>query len=214
MAGLLLCLLVAGAAIAAAETFYGRPFAYFSAGVFLTASLWLVWDIVDRESGARSWSAGADAETLTAGVLRKLKGHAVVHGLKFHGFDVDHVLVGPSGVTAVETKWTSRDLDISKGVTERRLTRNLQDATRGAAQIDLYLRRAAQLEGGVRPALILWGAGVRDIPGGQTTVGGVDVFVGRQAREWRATSFGQQVLDEWPRRAALEALTFQEQRQL
>lgn len=213
-AGLGFFLLVSAAGTTLVSIFYGRYAAHSAAGALAATSLWLMWDVIDRESGARAWSAGADAEDLTAAALRRLREHQVIHGLKFQGFDVDHVVVGTSGVVAVETKWTSRSVETSKGREERRLRKGLDDALRGARQISLYLRRTARLDIEVRPALVMWGAGIEDIPGGTTTIDGVEVLVGRQARRWRKLSFQGQVLDEWHRRAALEALSFQEQRQI
>lgn len=212
-AGLAFFLLVSAGGTILVDFFYGRYSAHTAAGVLASFSLWLMWDVIDRESGARAWAAGADAEDLTAAALRRLRDHQVIHGLKFDGFDVDHVVVGASGVIAVETKWTSRAVETSKGRDERRLQKGLDDAVRGARQIRLYLRRSARLDIEVRPALVMWGAGIENIPRGSTIIDGVEVLVGRQARSWRQSSFRGQVLDEWHRRAALEALAFQEHRQ-
>lgn len=192
----------------------GRSAGLVVAGAGVVASIWGTWEFIDRESGAKSWSAGAGAEVLTADALSKLDAHEAVHGLRFYGFDVDHVLVGPSGVTALETKWTARDLDPAAPEKERRLYEDIEAAVRGARKIETLLRHSAHLDIPVRPVLVLWGAGVRDIPGGRASINGVQVFVGRQKREWLASAFTDSAMDDWNRRAALEALTFRKQDQI
>lgn len=192
----------------------GMTIAAFFAGAVLTGIGWFVWELVETQSGARTWAAGALGEDLTAGALKKVRKHELVHGLKFHGFDVDHVMVGPSGVWAVETKWTSRDLDLSLGTRERRIIRDLGAAKRGAGQIVRFLRLAHDVQVEVHPLLVVWGSGVRDIDGGLVELEGVRVLVGRQAKRWRATTFNAAGLGDEERWSALKALHFQERRQI
>ena len=207
-------LAIAAAAVLLIYFLLGHSAALAVAGGGVVASAWGIWEFIDRESGAKNWSAGAGAEALTAGALSKLEAHEAIHGLKFFGFDVDHVVVGISGVAAVETKWTTRDLDLSAPEKDRRLHDDISAAVRGAKKIETLLRGSARLEIAVRPVLVLWGAGIRDVPGGTTSINGVQILVGRQKQEWLASAFIDMDLDEWDMRAALEALTFREQDQI
>lgn len=210
---LILGLAAVAAVIAVAAVLAGPVVASFMTGCFLVGAVWFFWEIIEAESGARTWDAGAGGEDLTASALKHLGKNTVVHGLKFEGFDVDHVVIGPQGVLAVETKWTSRDLDLSLGPRERRLLRDLESAIRGARQVGILLRHVAHLEIDVRPALVLWGAGVKDVEKGALNINGVEVLIGRQARQWSFPS-GTEALDEWQQRAAAEALAFHEQMQV
>jgi hypothetical protein len=178
------------------------------------AVAWGTWEFVDRESGAKSWSAGAGAELLTASALSKLESHEALHGLKFSGFDVDHVVVGKSGVSAVETKWTARDVDLSARQIEPRLRQDAAGAIRGARTIETFLRHQARLDLRVRPLLVLWGAGISDVPGGRCTIEGVKVLVGRQKKEWLPSVFQGGELSEWDQAAAREALNFRQHDQI
>src|SRR4051812_48355601 len=62
-------------------------------------------------SGPMARGMGATAETWTAAELRRLRRHGwrMINGLVLPGRDVDHLLVGPTGVIVVETKWSSTD---------------------------------------------------------------------------------------------------------
>src|SRR5687768_13094290 len=90
LAGCLVVSAVVTILIAAVQDGEAAPFV---AGFLFAGSIWFLWEFLDRESGARSYSAGAGGEGLTAASLKKVKGLKVVHGLKF-GFDIDHVAVG------------------------------------------------------------------------------------------------------------------------
>jgi hypothetical protein len=208
-------LVISAGVTALTSILFNSQAASFAAGVFLTASIWLAWDLIDRESGARSYAAGAGGEALTATALNRLQRCQVLHGLKFYGFDIDHVVISSGGIAAVETKWTARKVDVSSTSNDRQFGEDLQDATRGANKISLYLRRSAKLEKvEVQPVLIMWGAGLEDLPGGRTNVDGVEVLIGRQAKEWRSTFLTGNQLDEWTQRASLEALSIREQVQI
>ena len=65
-----------------------------------------VWRIVALRKQIRTMRLGRDGERLVGQSLEELraKGYVVIHDLPGDGFNVDHVLVGPGGVYAVETK--------------------------------------------------------------------------------------------------------------
>jgi hypothetical protein len=63
----------------------------------------LLWRIHDRLS---SYGLGYAGERVVADHLRPLErhGYRVFHDVPFAGFNIDHVVVGPTGVFAIETK--------------------------------------------------------------------------------------------------------------
>ena len=210
---LAVALVIAAAVLALVGQTVGETAGAFVAGILLTGIGWFMWELIESQSGARTYASGALGEDLTADVLKKVKGHQLVHGLKFHGFDVDHVMVGPSGVWAVETKWTSRNLDLSMGGKERRVIRDIGNAQRGAGQISRFLRLAHRIDSQVLPLLVVWGSGVRDVEAGGMELNGVIVVVGRQAKKWRANTFSAHRLEKAQQEAAIAALIHQESRQ-
>ncbi len=192
----------------------GPPsFAWFTAGAVAASAIWIVREIMDSWSGASLMTAGADAETATAEELTAIKNHRLVHGLYLAGFDIDHTVVGPSGVKAVETKWTSRSINPTLSH-EQRLDNYLHQARRGAHQIKIFLKHAANLHLEVDPVLVIWGPEIASIPGGRREIDGVLVLVGRQASEWRRHGFDEEVLDEWQVAAVVGALEHQLRRQV
>jgi hypothetical protein len=76
-------------------------------GVFVYRDKWLLREI-------KSWWAGRTGEMKMAKILSPLldEGYAVLHDLDIGRGNVDHVVIGPSGVYAVETKaWGGHRLD-------------------------------------------------------------------------------------------------------
>ena len=190
----------------------GTEAGWFAAGVLAASGFWVIRDAVNESSGAAQTLAGAGAEETTASVLKRIPHHHLIHGLFFHEFDVDHVLVGPSGISAVETKWGTREIDASRGEQEQRVSHYLLNARRGARQIGIFLKHTASLDVPVRPVLIVWGPDVADIARGVTQIGDVTVLIGRQHKEWLPL-FNNSSLDSWKVDAAREALSAYEGQQ-
>lgn len=69
-----------------------------------------LWKLRRFVSMARSLHLGAQGERAVADVLNDLagSGYRAVHDLQFDNFNVDHVLVGPSGIYVIETKTRSK----------------------------------------------------------------------------------------------------------
>src|SRR5207245_2212005 len=84
----------------------GRQGGFFAGMALMAVSAALVW-LVETEAGASSWMRGAEGERGTARLLRKLnrRGWWSAHHVEFDGWDVEHILVGPGGAFAIETKW-------------------------------------------------------------------------------------------------------------
>lgn len=165
-----------------------------SRGVWLGGAivglLWLVWEMVRALShGADHLWRGAEGEEFTGDELRKLKRHArwyVIDRVEFDVLDVDHVVVGPGGVFAVESKNYSAEIDLRQP--PGWLSSTSQQAHTNARKIKGLVRRHADVE--VRPVVVLWGARIANVPGGCAVVHDVLYCVGRQGRHWRTAFRG------------------------
>jgi Nuclease-related domain len=78
--------------------------------LFLTAALIFIRKSRIFLAQAKRIKQGRDGERIVAEQLEKLRAHGyrIFHDLVAGNFNVDHVLVGPSGVFAVETKTPSK----------------------------------------------------------------------------------------------------------
>jgi hypothetical protein len=87
---------------------------YFSAPLFvLEAYLLMRKDVRDM----LRWNQGARGEERVGSVLASLRsrGFVALHDLEFGGGNVDHVVVGPTGVFALETKAWRRKIWLASG---------------------------------------------------------------------------------------------------
>lgn len=148
------------------------------AGACLVAIAWAHSMFYDRPV-LRRLSDGALGESLTAGVARRLRlrGWRSVHHVPFHAFDVDHVIAGPGGVLAIETKYTNEPWDIIDGRLQNYWARCAVDQCRaGARKIEGLLR---SVDYGIRedvvPILVIWGPGRPDF---DAIIDGVRVIPG------------------------------------
>jgi hypothetical protein len=104
-----------------------------------------------------------------------------VNGLYFDGHgDIDHILIGPKGVFAIESKWTNVPWSIREGAV---VSATFQ-ARRGAHKIENVLRFESALDLPVVPVVVLWGRGSPVIDGGAAMVDGVLVAEGRRRQVW------------------------------
>jgi hypothetical protein len=95
--------------------------------------------------------------------------------------NVDHVLYGPRGVVAVETKFTSMTWTARGSTLEGPVGEPLDQALRAARRIRLLLKSKGIVVD-VAPALAVWGPGSRALR--TSTIGGIHLLVGRQQKEW------------------------------
>lgn len=129
---------------------------------------------------------GAEAEAWTSKELRKACGPGwhVIDGVSFAFHDVDHVLVGPSGVYAIETKYTDSSIDMGTAKGQEWATRWASQAVEGARSIRLLLRDLGIDH--VYPGVIAWGS---EISGNPRFIEGVPVLRRRDLQEewmpWR-----------------------------
>jgi hypothetical protein len=99
------------------------------------------------------------AETFSLESLRKVPNWLIVDNLPFEDVDVDHVVVTPSGVLAVESKHHN-------AVSTATARKDLDDARRAARKIRLFLGPEGHAQVMVTPVLMIWGAGRPTLPQG------------------------------------------------
>ena len=143
-------------------------------------------------TGTHSRYLGKIGEELTAEAVlnrrRRWKGWRLVNGLYFRGHgDVDHVLVGPGGIFALESKWTSVPWLVDRvGIVGPEERDPLLQARVWCSQD----RRPAPLRSGaLRRGPAPWrrrslGPGAPSLTQGWAEVDGVFVAEGRCRRKW------------------------------
>lgn len=149
-------------------------FAGFMLGVLgLFAMVFLV------ATGIAQRQMGGAAEQWTAELLEKLDRDRwfVAHDVGFEAMNVDHVLVGPRRVYAVETKWTSWHGD------PRFLRGASVCAERGASKLRALLASKG-LPRKVIPLVVVWGPGTEDMQTEPNWKDGVGLVAGVHAKSW------------------------------
>jgi hypothetical protein len=130
-------------------------------------------------------STAAAAPRPSAARRRQLEERKVVHALRSRGWyvaddvtfphaDVDHVAIGPAGVLAIQTRWTNRPDDRGKPAVRARIA---------AAQLRKALA-VRELDVEIVPAVLTFGPGLTEEPGGVKVVDAVAMLNGYQADEW------------------------------
>ena len=155
-----------------------------------------IWSLVVHLTGTGPLSMGAQAEVWTAGEIRPLRKHGwkVANHVALRPSDIDHVLVGPGGVVAVETKWSSDGWTLAPP--GDRLRRAIDQARRNAHDLRLWrpqLRPTSQDT--VRPVVFLWGGTrtAQEKPADVVEVDGVAVVYGIDAaKRWRSKELAVQ----------------------
>lgn len=103
---------------------------------------------------------------------------SAVHNVELLGQDIDHVVLTPSGVIAVESKWRFGAADAAW------LAAMTDQAFRKAAKTRSVLRSKGIDEvHDVRPVLVVWGGAGRQLPPVQT-IGNVAVVRGDSLQTW------------------------------
>jgi hypothetical protein len=131
-------------------------------------------DPVMRGDMAEQWTAEAFA-----------KQHwKIINNLIFTDGDLDHLVIAPCGVLAVETKYRYRQSDPRRLVQQRR--RDLEAAQRAGRKTRSLLRsHQVRQDATVTPILIVWGPGSPDLPAGyRLTSDDVYVLDGNHPQLW------------------------------
>lgn len=168
-------------------------------GAFVVSVPWTTGTLVVMVDGSWSWRIGAIAERRTAEVLGRLGPQwRQRHNMVFYGgriddktwiTDIDCVTIGPGGVYAVSTKWTSDRWDLADPSDPWLLAA----AGRASANADLLARQIRYAVGDtpVVPVVVCWGPQLEPIPRvvthidlGRRNQSSVRVVSGYQADEW------------------------------
>jgi hypothetical protein len=124
------------------------------------------------------------AETFSVESLRKVPGWTVIENLPFDGVDVDHVVITPSGLLAVETKFFG---PVTKGSSyERERAASARWAAAESARKVRSLLRSKKLHDviAVAPVLMVWGPGAPDFAEGHRRVHDVYVVQAEYPNLW------------------------------
>ncbi len=134
-----------------------------SLGIMLAgvATLRMGINLWGARATTESWRKGQEGEVRTGRALETLpQGYIVLHDLRMPGSraNIDHVVIGPTGVFAVETKNYSSDVIVRRGAARR--------AGRSMDKVVEQVRRQAEalttvLGCGVHPVVCVQGAVVR-----------------------------------------------------
>lgn len=164
------------------------------AGTAGLAGLLVVW--VMQVTGTAPTMMGDLAEQWTASELRPLRrrGWRLVNHVRLRPWDIDHVVVGPGGALAVETKWSARPWVLQPP--EERVMQAVRQARGNADDLRRWVgfRRAGAPP--VHPVVMLWGSGTGQLqlPPGGLLIDGVVVVPGPAANIWRDSLPEQVVL--------------------
>ena len=120
--------------------------------------------------------------------VHELRAHGwfVADSLKLANAEIDHVLVGPAGVLAVQVMWSNiPDARGNANMRARIAARQLQH--------ELAVR---ELNVDVVPAVLACGPGQPEVPGGVRVVDGVAILFDDAADEWLAHLASRRLLSE------------------
>lgn len=156
-------------------------------------------DPVVRGDLAEQWSADA---------FGKVRGWQVINNLAFYDGDLDHVVITPSGVLGVETKYRYRQQDARRLALQR--WNDIETALRAGQKVASLLRsKHVEHEASVASALIVWGPGHPELPDGYKLVtcdhGAVYVLDGDHPALW-STLFNAPLLPADVRSAIHDSL--------
>jgi hypothetical protein len=150
-------------------------------GVLLVAGPAMVLLFFMAHTGAIWQFTGFVGEDNTRDELKKAVTRRYIWGwvdnIEVSDGDIDHLIIAPAGVFAVDSKWHARKLNSSL------LAKDVRSATIAAAKARSVLRSLKRpLD--VHPVLVVWGAGEKDVPGGGGLIDGVDVVAGHDIAAW------------------------------
>lgn len=187
----------------AQDAWFGNAVDPLLTGVLLGAGLasvpWALWTFALSMDGSVSWRIGADAERWTANELDRLgDSWHVEHNVPFpeNGIplDVDHIAIGPYGVLAVETKWTSSHIDLGARHLEKEVKKAAKQAEDNAGRVRGLLMRVADID--VIPMVVFWGPHVTAAATPVQYEGKVRIVAGDQADLWRPRLANQRLKPE------------------
>lgn len=156
----------------AAQLFLPDRIAPYAVGAISVSGVWLNYVFMLQTGGVMSHVVGVMGEEWTADELSKFRrrGWHLVNHVMLEHVDVDHVVLGPGGFFAVETKFRS---DVER-VTDDVLVGWARRANHSARDVRSRLRTSRR----VLPVVAVWGPGSRDVFGEPRNIDGVMVCAG------------------------------------
>ncbi len=155
----------------------------FVAGGFLVAVAATLWAHVVRATGTGPTMMGDLAEQWTASDLRRLHKHGwrLVNGVRL-GVEIDHVLIGPGGMIAVESKWSGSSW--ADPWHRDRVESAIDQVRRGARQLGLLsdLRRCGVQK--VSSVVVVWGQNAEAVSRPGDCVEDTVVIAGEDLPRW------------------------------
>lgn len=114
-----------------------------------------------EDLGDASYKAGVAGEQRTAGVLAGLEreGYQVLHSVPLSPRkDIDHLVIGPTGIHAINTKATSYEVtaEAESVYSDGYRQKWIESLTRDAGLAADYLTRAARMDLQVQPLVVVW----------------------------------------------------------
>jgi hypothetical protein len=145
-------------------------------------------------TGATRELSGAYGEDNTREVLRRARREryiwSSIDNVEIQSGDVDHLVIAPAGIYAIDSKWHATDLN--GGI----LRTDIATARAAARRANLILRsmRLQALE--AQPLVVVWGRGQGDLPEAGCVVDGVQILRGSGLRSWLAQRSGAVISHE------------------
>lgn len=155
-------------------------------GAAMVAGAGGVWLLTIQVTGTAPMMMGDQAEQWTAQELRKLtpRGWRLVNHLALGVDDIDHVLIGPGGAYAIETKWNGSSWRSGYGLARQRDA--VSQARANSRALALWHQfKSRQIP--VHPVVVLWGQGISQWPEEDhiRSIDGVLVVIGPALGLWR-----------------------------
>lgn len=149
----------------------------FIAGAVAASSFWIL--VTRLFEVTYPQTVGVKAEKMSRELISEVPDWLAVHDLPLDGRNIDHVIVTPLAVLAVETKWWGAG---SRPAHHRRRENAVEQARRNARTLGHLLTSFdARYALPVWPVLLTWGPGADD-----TRLGPVDIVDGEDPRAWLA----------------------------
>jgi hypothetical protein len=147
----------------------------FLAGALAASVLWMIKFKLSQATWRET--RGVEAEARSSELVSSVPQWLVVNDVFVQGRNIDHVVVTPLAVLAVETKWWGEaSPEVHKGRRQAAM-----DQARKNADTLKHLLRSVGFDLPVWPVVVAWGPGAEP-----TQLGRVDVVAGEDARSWIA----------------------------
>lgn len=168
--------------------FVDTPATEFVSGALVVTFLWMLWFFMDVAHGIHLTDLGGYAERDTSKRLKRALGRnwRVIDHVEFTNYepDIDHIVIGPSAVFAIETKFFLRECIVGPSSVECGQDLIAQAHARATKARSLF--RSAKCIVDVEPVLILTGLGVTVEDEWPTYIDGVRIVSLEDLKSWTA----------------------------